>query len=349
MFKKSLHLTSGSKGPLVVEPVGMLSKIKKSKYPAITADEEAISIPLQTLALAIFDAVLIHVVNSVSPNGKWQVLQRQMCEALNRRKDEHTINILTSYSEATVIFLQETASSFISKAAKSVLGERYQIIVSESLDGKRDQNSLILLSKAFFRASSVKELTGTVLGSFAHSVPVSNGDLLVISAEDVLGRQYLLASFHGDTNGLATLPVLAAVHKLATSMPTHRLIFGQDANTYETGSISQQGVTEFAADFVSKGYSSCWGDFPNPKAHTTFNARTFLQAQLQKAARVDEMITRGDKNPKDFILFSKSGFSLISAAKDNTGKRKYVDDMVFPTLDFPSDHGLVMTKLRLLG
>ena len=42
----------------------------------------------------------------------------------------------------------------------------------------------------------------------------------------------LLASFHGDTNGLATLPVLAAVHALAQQMPGHRLVFGLDANTW---------------------------------------------------------------------------------------------------------------------
>ena len=51
---------------------------------------------------------------------------------------------------------------------------------------------------------------------------MANGDLLVISATDVFGRSYLLASFHGDTNGLATLPVLAAVHALAQRMPSHR-------------------------------------------------------------------------------------------------------------------------------
>ena len=72
-----------------------------------------------------------------------------------------------------------------------------------------------------------------------------------------------------------------------------------------------------------------------------------LQAQLQKAARADQKISKGDKNPKDFIIFPKSGFSLLSSAKDNTGSRKYVEDMVFPTLQFPSDHGLVYTKLKV--
>jgi len=347
MFQNKLKLPGGANGPLSTEPAGMLSKIKRSKYPAITAEEEAISIPLQTLAQAIFDAILVHIVNTVSPGGKWQQLQQQMCDALNRKKDEHTIGILESYSEANVVFLQEAASAFMAKADDSDLGDRYIVSHSGSLDGKRDQNSVILLSKTFFREATIREHTSAVMNSFTTTVPVSNGDLYVLSVEDTLGRQYLLASFHGDTNGLATLPVLAAVHQLATTLPSHRLIFGLDANTYEVGTASLQGMSEFAADFVSKGYSSCWGDTPDPKSHTTFNARTFLQAQLQKAARADQKISKGDKNPKDFIIFPKSGFSLLSSAKDNTGSRKYVEDMVFPTLQFPSDHGLVYTKLKV--
>ena len=38
-----------------------------------------------------------------------------------------------------------------------------------------------------------------------------------------------------------------------------------------------QDVLAFGRELVNKGYTSCWGDVPNPKNHTTFNARTFLQ------------------------------------------------------------------------
>jgi hypothetical protein len=42
----------------------------------------------------------------------------------------------------------------------------------------------------------------------------------------------MLASFHGDTNGLATVPVLKALHEAFTkSYPDHIVIFGLDANT----------------------------------------------------------------------------------------------------------------------
>ena len=163
--------------------------------------------------------------------------------------------------------------------------------------------------------------------------------------------------------------MLAALHKLALTMPEHRLVFGLDANTYEVGSGSKQGVAEFATAFVLDGYTSCWGqlhasahngasslpirytscwgDQPDPKSDTTYNARTFLQPQLQKAARIDEKVSKGDKNPKDFILFSKNAFTLQAATKDNTGERRYIKDMVFPTLSFPSDHGIVAASLAV--
>ena len=70
-----------------------------------------------------------------------------------------------------------------------------------------------------------------------------------------------------------------------------------------------------------------------------------MQPQLNKAITLEERDIKGDKNPKDFILFFKSDFNVLSTTKDNTGKKKYVEKMVFPTLTFPSDHGITSTVL----
>ena len=123
MFERPLPLP----GDRSLLPVNMLSKIKRAKYPAVTPAEENISLPLQTLAQAIFDAVLVHIVNSVSAHGKWQALQQQVCDSLNRRKEERTLSILaTTYSDANAIFLQETASAFVGKLESTEeLSSRY--------------------------------------------------------------------------------------------------------------------------------------------------------------------------------------------------------------------------------
>ena len=55
---------------------------------------------------------------------------------------------------------------------------------------------------------------------------------------------------------------------------------------------------------------------------------------------------KGDKNPKDFILFFTADYEVVSTTKDNTGNRKYIENMVFPTLTFPSDHGITSTVLK---
>lgn len=43
--------------------------------------------------------------------------------------------------------------------------------------------------------------------------------------------------------------------------------------------------------------------------------------------------------------FFDADFKVQSTNKDNTGRKVYVENMVFPTLSFPSDHGITSTVL----
>ena len=69
----------------------------------------------------------------------------------------------------------------------------------------------------------------------------------------------------------------------------------------------------FGTLFAELGYTSCWGDVPPVNNYTTYNARTFLQPQLQKASKFAERAKKGDVNPKNFILFPKGAFSVSLA------------------------------------
>ena len=163
------------------------------------------------------------------------------------------------------------------------------------------------------------------------------------------GNKWFLASFHGDTNGLATIPIVKAVNEMAEG--NGRLLFGLDANTYEKGQAGKtQDVAEFGAFYRSLALTSCWGDVPDPTNYTTFNTRTYLQPQLNKAVRMADRKTSKltDRNPKDFILFRAADFVKEVSIKDNTGHKSYDEDAPFPTLDFPSDHGIIATALRVL-
>eukprot|EP00494_Astrolonche_serrata_P005123 UN05139 len=63
----------------------LLMPIKQSKYPAITKEEEAVSIPLQTLCQAIFDAILVYMLNTVAPKV-WMPIKKKLCQKLNKGK-----------------------------------------------------------------------------------------------------------------------------------------------------------------------------------------------------------------------------------------------------------------------
>lgn len=353
MFDNVLEIKT-KKGVEKKVPYQLLQPIKRAKYPDITVEEEAVSLPLQTLCGAIFDAILVHIMNTVSPD-EWQPLKRAMVENLNKKKVPKTLTILETapYIDSDIITLQEVSAAFIDQAmSRPKLGETFWIVAPEDMDAVRDQNSCIFLRKESFPDGSSGEITSLVEDSFPEGVkvPIARGDILAITATDKDGVPFVIASFHGDTNGLATKPVLDAMMKAMSSDPSlagHKLLFGLDANTYEKAKPGkQQEVLDWGKHYVSLGLTSCWGDVPNPKDYTTFNSRTYLQPQLNKACKKSDKRSNGDINPKDFILFGKTDFSVESMWKDNTGEKKYLEDTAFPTMDFPSDHGILAAVIR---
>ena len=89
----------------------MLQRIMRSKYPEITVEEEEISIPLQTVCLAIFDSILVHMLNQVAASS-WQPIRRTVCKALNKDKDKKIMSILKNvYGDVDILFLQVRVES----------------------------------------------------------------------------------------------------------------------------------------------------------------------------------------------------------------------------------------------
>lgn len=340
-------------------PIQMLPKILKVKYPTIEEEEEALSIPLSATLLAIFDATLVHIVNQAST--EWQGIRKAMCSALNERKNDRTAEILETlnYNDLDVVFLQESSMTFARVAESRDLGTNfYDFYAPTKIDPSRDQNSLILLKKGEWTevVDSTDEVMQLLIDQNGGKSPAAIGDLNVHKATRDDGKKYLLASFHGDTNGLATVPVVTAVHDYAVSLGEERsLLFGLDANTHfecedDEGKKFRACVTDFAASFKSQDIDSVYGSSTDVAdyEYTTFNARTYLQPQLNKAVKESEKKTSKlvDKNPKDFILFWAKDFSVSDVQKDNTGEGSFTQDIVFPTLTFPSDHAI--TKAALL-
>lgn len=344
MFKGSLEMRTGNNGSTKrIRPCEMLSTIKKAKYPAITEEEEAISVPLQCLCLAIFDAILVHMMQVLSPDGHWLRIKESICNATFRKKSAITTRILQSYSGCAVICLQEASEAYLQSLRQSSLAKTHHIVIPEKVDGQRDQNSALLLSRIAFPLGAEKEITDDVVAAVEGS-KLEVGDLIAVRATHSSGRRLVVASFHGDTNGQATAPVIKALQR---ALSGDALLFGLDANTYLKGSTSLYGVQEFLQECRGVDFQVCWPeDMEMSKCLTTCNARTFLQPQLNKACPSAKKLEMGDVNPKDHIVFSREAFESVRVIKDNMGHGEYVEGVCFPSLRFPSDHGLVAAVLR---
>ena len=70
MFETRLEVAVKGGGSASKRPCELISKIPRAKYPALSEEEEAMSVPLQALCLAIWDAVMLHVVCTLSPGGE---------------------------------------------------------------------------------------------------------------------------------------------------------------------------------------------------------------------------------------------------------------------------------------
>lgn len=384
MFEAPLTVST-KKGELSQVPYEMLGVIPRAKYPALSEEEERVSLPLQTVCLALFDASLVHMMNTLSPDGTWLTIKRRLCDALFTNKQARTVEILSSsrYAAADVMFLQEVAASFVPKL-EAALVDTHTVVTPLKLDAKRDQNSVIVLSKAAFPpltqahaqapaetaaaatqpgsswvevTSSVRSLLesagceGSIIGG---SVSVMDGDVVAVLATHADGQEFLLCSFHGDTNGLQSIPVLEAVSTLSKEQhPSAALLFGLDANVYEIETKGATHVSEWVAAYERLGLASNWGQLagtdPLGLTRTTYNARTYVQPQLQKAVKRSEFF-KGDANPKDYVVFSPAVLEVAAGTeRDNTGDGGKVgayEDTPIPSLVWPSDHSAILMSLR---
>eukprot|EP00951_Prasinocladus_malaysianus_P015359 scaffold117647_cov45-Prasinocladus_malaysianus.AAC.1 len=147
-----------------------------------------------------------------------------------------------SDSFAIIGSMQEVAAEWLRLFVASPMAKEFHLLSPGQLDSKRNQNSVILLRKEPFALETAIEVTQDVIAELPKepAVPVAAGDMCAytISSKKVtsalaypqfhflrllsplkhirqFGNNYLLASFHGDTNGLATIPIVNAVAEVA--------------------------------------------------------------------------------------------------------------------------------------
>jgi hypothetical protein len=145
----------------------LIGPIQKSKYPAVTSEEESMSIPLQILCLGVLDAIFVYIANRVAPIA-WEQIRSKLCLELIHCKDSKVCDIIADYyTDRHVIFLQEASSSFVQAARESeALAETHFLLVPFNFDSTRDQNSVMLLHRHRFDEASSLDVTQEVLARF---------------------------------------------------------------------------------------------------------------------------------------------------------------------------------------
>ena len=180
---------------------------------------------------------------------------------------------------------------------------------------------------------------------------INPGDLTVMKAAG-----YLFVSFHGDTGGMATADVLRTVHRVhLDEYKECKVIMGIDANSYSESvadgkkKYSVKALQELIGELSMK---SCFGG-EIPQKHTTNCPRTYLQPQLNKAVKREDIgAEKVDfRAPKDWLLSygKEMEFANNTLCIDNTGKKQYKADplYVIPSQHFPSDHAILSAELNI--
>lgn len=202
---------------------------------------------------------------------------------------------------------------------------------------------------------SFEEVTAAVVGDAGDQV--AGGDMVALTCEDKLGNTYFVVSYHGDTSGLGTPPVVTMVTQLRESAhPDATLLFGLDANCYSHKPKKKLSIEEFVSGSAAIGLHTSWGDDPSTMPTTVMNARTFCQTQLNKAIRRAEFVpenTAIDCNPKDHFLYFPTQLKCTESKVDNTGTGAVSPDahdptVIMPGMTFPSDHAIITCIVETL-
>ena len=320
-------------------------------------DDFKIFLFLNVILLAIFDAILVFMLFDIeSKKGiDWQGIKNNLYEYFNKNKLENTIKIINEqYKDFDILFLQEVRNNLPnlmdSNDALAKFGANYHIVFPQKLS-KNNQTSIICLKKDKFKIEDVEEISQIYFDRYEGKVAIGNGDLLVIRVAD-----FVLVSFHGDSGGMATGDLMKCVDEIQKERYADcKLIIGIDANTHyahASDGKKKYSVNAFNELLKELGINTCF-DGALPPHYTVNSARTYLQPQLNKAVKKEDIVKDGVdfRAPKDFILFGKNGIGLVeeSTVVDNTGIGEYDSDIdhVMPTQDFPSDHAIVSVELKM--
>ena len=213
--------------------------------------------PLQTACMAAFDASSC-TVNALAPGSGTASSARWLRLSTKTKPPARRHPRVAGTEPATGVRAGSLRGAGAGPGDARALGERYHVLCPENLDGKRDQNSLVLCCKERFeihdpewRGETTASVAGLVAGRRAEPAPrrgPPHARRRSIARDDPAcedGGRYVLASFHGDTNArdrarggrarqarAAPGPAAPTPNDAALAAKPPKLVFGMDATTH---------------------------------------------------------------------------------------------------------------------
>jgi len=337
--------------------INILSKNVDNKYAKKYDGDNINFLLLNIIFLAIFDAILIFILFDIQSkhNIDWQKIKSNLYQILNKNKINRTVQIMNvQYADYDILFLQEVRNNLLDDVKQNnelkSFADKYHIIYPKKLS-KNNQTSIICLKKSRFDATKVLDVSNEYYTEI-NSKLIGDGDLLVINISD-----FILISFHGDSGGMASSDVIKGIAKMQQmeKYKTQKFVIGIDANTHcdnVADGKKKYSVNAFNALLNELDFNDCF-DGNLPTKHTVNSARTYLQPQLNKAVKKEDIIKENVdfRAPKDYIVFGKNQFDVKKEFTiiDNKGNGKYDGNFeyVFPSSQFPSDHAIISAHLKI--
>jgi hypothetical protein len=220
------------------------------------------AVAMQVLHLAIFDAILMRGALSTSSSvGNIDELRKQVCAALIETRDADRLQVLDPYLNMTertgggkladIVTLVEAAKDFPTQLATRY--PHFLIVKPHTLE---TQNSLILVNNNTFKIQDGIMAAG--LGVLKEFKPEGELTYKAVTEKNSPFRNFLIASFHSNSEGTATGDVVKKLHEAAGN---ERLVIGMDANTlWKSPDVTEEDVCRFYIDNKNLGLASVFQD-----------------------------------------------------------------------------------------
>eukprot|EP00927_Polykrikos_kofoidii_P070956 TRINITY_DN6730_c2_g2_i2.p1 TRINITY_DN6730_c2_g2~~TRINITY_DN6730_c2_g2_i2.p1 ORF type:complete len:741 (-),score=82.69 TRINITY_DN6730_c2_g2_i2:141-2363(-) len=331
-------------------------------------ETESLNKAFQLLSLAVYDAILVHIMSSVSVYFNFSRRLESMRASLVKdrvlKRSNRALAILVDmYDDTEVFLLQRVRESFKWSALKSRLGNNYHIVLPRVRNRTQTRancfGSAIILSKVVFNINSITDFTEDVLRQLESDgskfVVVEPSEIMAIKVVASDDAEYIFVSFSTSGRSMSVQKVLSAIGRVTsrTDLKSRPLIVGVDTGlrlASTTRRIVEKGHTEMI-EYVKTFDPPLQSGFGNGFPMTSLHIHTFLQPRLSQAVPVQDserLMLNFKEYPvaTDHIFFDSLCFSARGDMhRDNTGERHYNDSGLIQSASFPFEHALLRLTL----